>query len=104
MVIILRFSGVLLQAAATTLWISWLALLLAAVVGSIVGVARMARWLPLRMLAQAYAEVFRSIPTLVQLFFVYYGITFIFAIDLPPFAATTIALALEASALMSEVV
>jgi polar amino acid transport system permease protein len=40
----------------------------------------------------------------VQLFFVFYGVTFLFDFDLSPFAAATIALALEASALMSEVV
>ena len=102
--IVLQFLEVLLRAAAITLWISWLALLLAAVLGSIVGLARMSRWLPVRLGALAYAEVFRSIPTLVQLFFVYYGITFIFSLDLSPFAAATIALSLEASALMSEVV
>jgi len=103
-VIVLRFFDVLLRAAAITIWISWLALLLAAVVGSVVGLGRTARWRPIRIVAVAYAEIFRSIPTLVQLFFVYYGITFIFALDLSPFTAATIALALEASALMSEVV
>ena len=55
-------------------------------------------------MATIYAEFFRSIPTLVQLFFVDFGITFIFSLDLSPFAAATIALGLEGSALMSEVV
>jgi polar amino acid transport system permease protein len=103
-VIVLEFAEVLLRAAGVTLWISWLALLLAALIGSIVGLARTSRLRPLRWVAQAYTEFFRSIPTLVQLFFVFYGATFVFGIDLSPFAAATIGLSMEASALMSEVV
>lgn len=102
--ILFNFGFVLLRGLAVTLWISWLALLLAAVVGALVGIGRTSKSWPLRFAAQAYTEFFRSIPTLVQLFFVYYGVTFVFGINLSPFAAATIALALEGSALMSEVV
>ena len=102
--ILWEYSTVLLQGTITTLWISWLALIVAAVLGGIVGYARTSHWWWLRAVATIYAEFFRSIPTLVQLFFVYFGITFIFSLDLSPFAAATIALGLEGSALMSEVV
>jgi His/Glu/Gln/Arg/opine family amino acid ABC transporter permease subunit len=104
MVIVWKFSSVLLYAAGVTVWISWLALVLAALLGGAIGYARTARWWPVRAIATFYTELFRSIPTLVQLFFVYYGITFIFSIDLSPFVAATIGLGFEASALMSEVV
>jgi His/Glu/Gln/Arg/opine family amino acid ABC transporter permease subunit len=103
-VILLDFGFLLLKGLAVTLWISWLALLLAAVVGAIVGIGRTSKSLSVRIFAIAYTEFFRSIPTLVQLFFVYFGLTFLFGINLSPFAAATIALALEGSALMSEVV
>ncbi len=102
--ILLEFGGTLLRGLGITLWISWLALLLAAIIGMIVGVGRTSRSLPIRLIAQIYTEFFRSIPTLVQLFLVFFGITFVFNINLSPFAAATIALALEGSALMSEVV
>lgn len=102
--ILLEFGAVLLRGLAITLWISWLALLLAAVIGAVVGVGRTSRSRPVRIAAQVYTEFFRSIPTIVQLFLVFFGITFVFNIDLSPFAAATIALALEGSALMSEVV
>ncbi|MCP4380573.1 MAG: amino acid ABC transporter permease [Hyphomicrobiales bacterium] len=104
MVILLDFWFLLLRGLAVTLWISWLALLLAAVIGAVVGIGRTSKWLPVRVLALVYTEFFRSIPTLVQLFFVYFGVTFVFGIEFSPFAAATIALALEGSALMSEVV
>jgi His/Glu/Gln/Arg/opine family amino acid ABC transporter permease subunit len=103
-VILLKFGGLLLHGLGVTLWISWLALLLAAIVGAIVGIGRASKSPILRILAQFYTEFFRSIPTLVQLFFVYFGLTFVFGINLEPFTAATIALALEGSALMSEVV
>lgn len=102
--ILFDFGAVLMRGLAVTLWISWLALLLAAVFGVVVGIGRTTKSRSLRFAAQAYTEFFRSIPTLVQLFFVYYGVTFVFGINLSPFAAATIALALEGSALMSEVV
>lgn len=102
--IVFDYGAVLMRGLAVTLWISWLALLLAAVVGAGVGVGRTSKLWVLRFVTRAYTEFFRSIPTLVQLFFVYYGITFVFGINLSPFAAATIALALEGSALMSEVV
>jgi polar amino acid transport system permease protein len=103
-VIVFEFGSVLMRGLATTLWISWLALVLASIVGALIGIGRIANSRILRLAAQVYTEFFRSIPTLVQLFFVYYGITFIFGINLSPFAAATIALGLEGSALMSEVV
>ena len=102
--ILFNFGFVLLRGLTVTLWISWLALLLAAIVGAVVGIGRTSKSWPLRFAALGYTEFFRSIPTLVGLFFVYYGITFVFGINLSPFTAATIALALEGSALMSEVV
>ena len=65
----LQFFGYLLRGAAITVWISWLALLLGALVGTAVACLRLSRWRPLRLLAAAYIEVFRSIPILVLLFF-----------------------------------
>ena len=49
--IVWKFSGVLLHATLVTLWISWLALVLAAIMGSVVGYGRMARWWPVRAIA-----------------------------------------------------
>lgn len=89
---------------AITLWISWLALLLGGVVGFVIGMMRLSRWMALRWLATGYIEVFRSIPPLVLFFGCFYGLSFALQLDLSPFAAATIALTLTASALMAEVV
>jgi polar amino acid transport system permease protein len=99
-----QYGELLLRAAGITLWISWLGLLLGALIGAVVGLARTSRWRVLRILALLYTELFRSIPILILMFFCYFGLPLAGGIDLSPFAAATLALMLEASSLMSEVV
>jgi His/Glu/Gln/Arg/opine family amino acid ABC transporter permease subunit len=94
----------LLKAAGTTLWLSWLALLVGAIGGTAVALLRTSRWRALRLVALLYTEFFRSIPILIVMFFCYYGVPLVVGMDLSPFAAATIALALHASSTMSEVV
>jgi polar amino acid transport system permease protein len=100
----LQFVVLLFKAAGTTIWISWLALVMAGLVGGIVGVARGSRWRALRLAALIYTEAFRSVPMIVLMFFAYFGLPLLLGLDLPPLAAATIALALVGSALMAEVV
>ena len=100
----LSYAPLLLRAAGTTLWLSWLAMLLGVAAGFGVALARVSPWRPLRVLALAYTEFWRSIPILIVMFFAYFGLPLFLGQDLPPFAAATIALALHASASMSEVI
>lgn len=98
------YAPLLLRAAGTTLWLSWLATLLGVVVGFGVALARVSPWRALRVLALAYTEFWRSIPILIVMFFAYFGLPLFLGQDLSPFAAATLALALHASASMSEVI
>ena len=104
MVILIDYSFLLIRGLGITLWISWVALLLAALIGALIGLGRTSKRWSIRFLTGVYAEFFRSIPVLVTLFFVYYGLTLLTGINLSTFVAATIALALEGSAMMSEVV
>jgi polar amino acid transport system permease protein len=99
-----QYFLLLLRAAGTTLWISWVALLLGALIGALVGIARTSRWRGLRLAALLYTELFRSIPILILMFFCYFGLPLVTGLNLSPFAAATLALTLEASSLMAEVV
>ena len=99
-----QYVGVFARGAAITIWISWLGLILGGLVGAVIAAARTSRWAVLRVLAVAYTELFRSIPILVLLFFVYFGLPFVLNLNLSPFGAATIALMLEASSMMAEVV
>ena len=95
---------VFLRGVGTTLWISWLGLVLGGLLGGIIGMAADARSHILRTTATIYTEVFRSIPPLILFFGCFYGVSFAFKLDLSPFTSATIALALEASAFMAGVV
>ncbi|MDE1993952.1 MAG: amino acid ABC transporter permease [Rhizobiaceae bacterium] len=99
----LPFLPLFLKAAGLTIWLSWLALVIGAVGGALVALARTSRWLPLRLLAIVFVEFFRSIPILIVLFFAYFGLPVMFRIDISTFVAATLALALHATANMSEV-
>jgi glutamate/aspartate transport system permease protein len=68
-------SGVwLLQGLITTLEISALAWVLAAVLGILSGALRTVPWKPARALATFYVEFFRNVPLLVWMFFWYFGV------------------------------
>ena len=64
----------LLRGAVTTVEISILAMALAVVLGLVVVLVRLYGIPPLRWLAQAYVEVIRGTPLLIQLFLIYYGL------------------------------
>jgi His/Glu/Gln/Arg/opine family amino acid ABC transporter permease subunit len=101
---LIDFWPVLLKGVATTLWISWLGLILGGLLGALIGMAADSRSRILRTFATIYTELFRSIPPLILFFGCYYGISFAFKLDLSPFTSATIALTLEASAFMAGVV
>jgi His/Glu/Gln/Arg/opine family amino acid ABC transporter permease subunit len=98
------YWGVLVKGLMTTLWISWLALILGGLIGAIVGTARTSPWRVARLCALAYTEVFRSIPPLLLVFGVFFGLKYMTGLDLSPFTAATLALTVVASSFMSEVV
>ncbi len=99
-----QYWGVLLRGLLTTIWISWLALVLGGLIGAIVGTARTSRWPGLRVCALVYTETFRSIPPLLLFFGGFFGLKYMTSIDLSPFTAATVALTAAASSFMSEVV
>jgi polar amino acid transport system permease protein len=101
---LVAYLPLFVKAAGTTIWLSWLALVIGAAGGAIIAVARMSTFMPLRVLALLFTEFFRSIPILIVLFFAYFGVPVILGIDLSPFAAATLALALNASSVMAEVI
>lgn len=100
----LSYAPLLLRAAGTTIWLSWLAMLLGVVLGLGLAMLRTSPWRALRIAALVYTEFFRSIPILIVMFFCYFGMPLFLGFDLSPFAAATTALAVHASASMAEVI
>jgi glutamate/aspartate transport system permease protein len=65
-------SGALIDALILTCEISFVSWILSMILGLLIGVMRESPWLAARVFASAYVEVFRNIPLLVQLFFIYF--------------------------------
>ena len=99
----LAYAPLILKAAGTTLWLSWLGMLLGAFGGAGVALLRLSRFRLLRLVALLYTEFWRSVPILIVMFFCYFGVPLVLGLDLSPFAAATVALGLHASSTMSEV-
>lgn len=72
-----------------TFQLAALTLALTLVVSLIVGVASVSRWRGVRMLTVVYVEVFRDIPLVVNLLFVYFGAPLV-GLSLDPFAAALV--------------
>jgi His/Glu/Gln/Arg/opine family amino acid ABC transporter permease subunit len=91
-----------LRGLATALEVASVAILISVVVGIVVALARMSRP-PLSWLAGFYVNVFRGVPALVSVIWVYFGWSLLFGINFSVFAAGVIALVLLYGAFISEI-
>jgi polar amino acid transport system permease protein len=77
--------------------------LISNVLGFLISLLALAELRFARILYRGYVEVFRSIPPLVSIFWVYYGLPILIDVGLEPFPAGMIALSLYGSAFMAEI-
>ena len=94
--------SLLLHGLLLALEVSAVALVLSVVVGLFVAVARMGKR-PLSSIAAIYVNVFRGIPALVSVLWVYFGWSIVFDFNFTVFQAAVIALTLLYSAFISEI-
>jgi polar amino acid transport system substrate-binding protein len=97
----LAYFPLLLKAAVTTAELSVLSMALAVIAGLVLVLLRLYGTSPLRWLAQAYVEVIRGTPLLIQLFLIYYGLPEI-GIRLNAFCAAVLGLGLNYAASEAE--
>ncbi len=100
--VILHSFGYLTQAAATTVAVSFAGIVFGFVIGALVCVARVSPRPWLKRLGGAYVSVFRGVPLLVQLLFVYYFLAE-YGLDVPAIVAAVGALALSSAAYQAEI-
>jgi len=93
----------LLAGIGLTLAISILSLTASIVLGLLVALPGLAPQPWLRAVNRVYVELFRSIPVLVMILWVYYGLPVVIGLSLGPFAAGIVALTLCDSAFEAEV-
>jgi putative glutamine transport system permease protein len=96
-------AGMLLWGLVVTLEISALALVIALVLGIVVAVFRVAPSRALRRIGTGYVELFRNIPLLVQIFFLFFALPSA-GIVLPAFWCGVLALGIYTAAFVAEAI
>ena len=94
--------GLFLDGAAMTVLVALIVIVTSTVLGLLIAFLRMSKIRLVRYAATAYIEFFRTVPFLVQLFWVYYAIPEMFSISLPSLPAGIIALTLDVAAFTAE--
>jgi polar amino acid transport system permease protein len=85
-----------------TLRIAALAVVASAVVGVVLGTLLTLRWLPVRAAIRLYIEVWRGLPIIVTIFFVYFALPGLADLRFSPFDSAAIGLSLWGSAQVAE--
>ena len=86
-----------------TLLVSLCAIVLSVLIGALMALAALSKRKVLQTLASLYVEIFRAIPLLVLLLWVFYGLPVILGLQLGVFVAGVLSLALSDSAFEAEV-
>ena len=100
--VILHSFGYLTQAAGTTIAVSFAGIVFGFLIGAAVCAARLSRRVWLKRLGAAYVSVFRGVPLLVQLLFIYYFLAE-YGLDVPAIVAAVSGLALSSAAFQAEI-
>jgi polar amino acid transport system permease protein len=100
--VILHSFGYLTAAAGTTIAVSLAGIALGFVIGTLVCVARLSRHAWLARIGGLWVSVFRGVPLLVQLLFIYYFLAK-FGVDVPALVAAIGGLACASSAYQAEI-
>ncbi|MCW5642854.1 MAG: amino acid ABC transporter permease [Rhodoferax sp.] len=86
-----------------TILVSVCAIVLSVIIGALVAVAGLSRRKSLNRINRVYVELFRSIPLLVLMLWVFYGLPVIIGLQLGVFATGVLSLAISDSAFEAEV-
>jgi His/Glu/Gln/Arg/opine family amino acid ABC transporter permease subunit len=92
------FEGVIL-----TLKIAVVSMVLAMVFGLLIALLRMSPIWPVRTLASLYISIFRAIPPLVFILWMYYGVTLVTGLNIEAFWSGVICLTLQYAAWLAEI-
>lgn len=93
----------LLEGAWVTLYLALSSTLLGGVLAFAAGIGKLSRFWPLRVLSTVYSEIFRGIPLLVTMFWIFFALPLI-GFSLPPLTAGILALGLNIGSYGAEVV
>ena len=86
-----------------TVYVTLASFALSLALGLLIALFSLSKYTSLRVINRFYVEIFRSIPILVMLLWVYYGLPVLMNINLSPFVAGLLALAISDSAFEAEI-
>jgi His/Glu/Gln/Arg/opine family amino acid ABC transporter permease subunit len=93
----------LLEGVILTLKIALVSMAFAMVLGLVVAMLRMSPIWPVRTLASLYISIFRAIPPLVFILWMYYGVTLVTGLNIEAFWSGVICLSLQYAAWLAEI-
>lgn len=97
-------SPALMSGLWTTTWISLVTIVIATVLGVLIGLMRVAHNKVLKGIAIIYIDLMRGVPMIVFVFFVYFGVAQWFGINFTPEVAGVLALSVNTAAYIAEIV
>lgn len=101
--ILIRYWPVFVEGLFNTVWIALVAIILGTLFGTLVALARMAKNKAVSTAALVYIEILRGTPMLLQFYFFWLGIPYLFP-DMPNIGCALIALCINSSAYVAECV
>lgn len=102
--VVFQYKYVFLQGALTTLWLTFLAVIIGTILGILIGLVRRSSVPVFPIIAKIYIELFRALPILVLLIWLYYVSPILLGIQFSPFITALIALSVNLSAFVAETV
>lgn len=99
-----KYYAFFLNGAKITIVLAFFAVLFGTIMGLGLTLLRKSRFKILRAIGTAYVEFVRGTPLLVQIYIIYIGLPKLIGIDLPDMTTGAIALALNSSAYVSEII
>lgn len=99
-----KYYGYFLRGAEFTIVLAFFAVLIGTVLGLFLTLLRRSKLKLINFIATAYVEFVRGTPLLVQIYIIYIGLPKVIGIDLPDLTVGAIALALNSSAYVSEII
>ncbi|MBQ2960143.1 MAG: amino acid ABC transporter permease [Oscillospiraceae bacterium] len=100
----IKYDNVFLSGLLGTLWISAVTVVLGTMLGMLIALMRMGKSKVLNILADAYIEILRGTPILLQLYFFWIGLPKIMPFELSDTACIVTALVVNSSAYISEII
>lgn len=102
--VIIRFLPLFIQGLFVTIGFAFVTVLLGVLIGIPLSLLRLSSKKWLRFPASSYIEVIRGTPLLLQLYLIAYGIPIAFGVNIPLIIAGILALAINSSAYVAEVI